>query len=90
MKTIVADYSVRNTHYVIVQDANKMFWAIDRKYINENGQLNVELNGITGHASMDLSETLKRAKQQADCNYYISLGLPRMEAICKALNIEEV
>lgn len=83
--TITKAYHVHNTVYTIVKQ-DEMYLAINRKYITD-GKLNKPLNGLQMHASEDLNVCLELARNQAEIDYYISVGFSKEEAIMKVLKI---
>lgn len=54
----VKDFVVDGEYFVIAKDVEGRYWAINKKDI-QNGTLTKVYNGITGHMSNSLAETLR-------------------------------
>ena len=59
MKTIIKEVKTcLNTYAIVYEEKSKLYFAINRDDINENGKLTKEYNGITGHANKDINDTI--------------------------------
>lgn len=88
MTVIIKVFKYRDRNFTIVKKDN-YYCAIEDKYIDENGKMKCRLNGLQMYASEVLDETIKRVQYSVDIDYYISQGMTKAEAFCKAFNCEK-
>ena len=88
-KVVVKKYIVRNRQFVIVENEEGFYLAIEDKYINADGKLNTKLNGIQMCASKELNECLGRCKDHVEIDCLISHGYSKAEAFAKMFNMED-
>lgn len=86
---IVKKYIVRDREFTICKNAEGYYLAIEDKYINADGTINRELNGIQMCASKRLNECLGRCKDHVEIDYLISHGYSKAEAFAKMFNMED-
>lgn len=79
MKTIVKDLTIRNRHFVIVQNEDGWYLAIEDKYLTD-GKMNTALNGFQMYADKELQGCLNRVKDAVEVDYLESTGMSRAEA----------
>lgn len=60
-KTIIKNYIVEGHTFVICQDDEGNFWGFDKKELEETRLF----NGITGHRSNEINETLRKCYTSA-------------------------
>lgn len=87
MKIVVKTLLIRERTFVVVQNDEGWYLAIEDKYIT-NGRVNTQLNGLQMHASKDLNECLRSTEASVDVDYLTSCGYTPMQAICAVHNIE--
>ena len=78
MKLITTYTELNRTFYIVKNEAG--YWAIEDKYVDENGKLLKQFNGITGLRSDTVSECLSRTSTQIKVDYYISEGMTAAQA----------
>ena len=89
MKTVVKDFTYRGRHYVIVNDG-KYYMTVERTHIGEDGRLTKELHYGDGlHTNETLDGCIADTKADLDVKHYISEGMSKGEAYCKAFNITD-
>ena len=64
-KTMVRKFNTHNHSYVICRDNEGGFWGFDLADLDENGRLAKKYNGITGHHSDTMIETMRMCYQSA-------------------------
>lgn len=84
--TIIKDFVVRDRHFVIVQNEQGFYLAIEDKYITD-GKLNKTLNGFQMYANKDLSDCLDTCRRQVEIEYYEAQGKSKAEAFAIVFNI---
>lgn len=77
--TIVKNFIVRDRHFVIVQNEECFYLAIEDKYITD-GKLNQALNGFQMYASKELDTCLNTCKNQVEIEYLEEQGYSKAEA----------
>lgn len=82
MTTIIKDFVSYGFHYVIVKmdDFGGMYGAINKKYIDDAGKTNKELNGLEMCVSRELKETLTKVEQNCRMEYLQACGKTKPEA----------
>lgn len=82
MKTLetVTTFYYRGETFKVVQDEEGYFLAINKDDIDSNGVLTKNYNGITGHASKDMYETIRLTKQRVDIDIMVEEGYDNMVA----------
>lgn len=76
----VTTLHARDRHFVIVQNNEGFYLAIEDKYLDENGCTTKALNGFEMHASLDLNMCIQCTKDAVDIDYLKSTGLSDEEA----------
>lgn len=84
--TIIKDFVVRDRHFVIVQNEQGFYLAIEDKYITD-GKLNKTLNGFQMYANKDLNWCLNTCKNQVEIDYLEAQGKSKAEAYAIVFNI---
>lgn len=56
------------------------YWAFEDTDIDEDGKLRRQVNGIQGHHSPTIRETVERVSQQIRVDEMVAGGMDRMEA----------
>jgi hypothetical protein len=56
------------------------YWGFEDKYIDANGKLNKQFNGITGHLGKTLEETIRRVSLEIRQDDLISQGWDALQA----------
>lgn len=77
---IIRHFTERGRNFVIVQDKEGFFLAIEDKYIDENGKLTKTLYGHQMCANRDLDECLKTLHNHIETDYLLSQGYSKAEA----------
>lgn len=54
--------------------------AIEDKFIDENGRLTKQMNGLQMKANKSLERTIEEAKQEVDIDELVSQGMNQLEA----------
>lgn len=85
--TIIKNFVVRDRNFVIVQNEQGFYLAIEDKYIDKNGKLNKTLNGFQMYANMDLNDCLNTCRRQVEIEYYEAQGKSKAEAFAIVFNI---
>lgn len=83
MRTVIKDFMVRAERFVIVQNDEGFYLAINKKYIDADGKLTRQLNGIQMHANKNLNDCLNSTMDACKIDYYVSQGMSREEAFQK-------
>lgn len=76
---IVKNFSQRGRHFVIVQNEDGYYLAIEDKYIT-NGKINQRLNGFQMFASKKLEDCIKRLGDSVEIEHLVSIGHSKAEA----------
>ena len=80
----------RGTTFEVVQNDEGWYLAIDRRYIDADGCLTKELNGLEMHADKELDRCIDMARQSVDADYYmeryIAQGMDEDMALMKAVH----
>jgi hypothetical protein len=76
VKVICRNYSYRDRSFTIVEGADGILRAIDHKYLDENGCINQELNGLQTYSDPSpkgntLAALLVRINEQLDLLAYL-------------------
>lgn len=58
----------------------KGYWAVEDKYIDENGRLTKQLNGISGFHTQSAAETVKLVSDSIKVDAMCEQGIDRMAA----------
>ena len=61
------------------------YWAFEDKDIAENGSLKKQFNGITGHHSKTLEETIQKVSNAIKVDALVEAGMDRMTAAIKVV-----
>lgn len=77
--TIIKNFVARGRHFVIVQNEEGFYLAIEDKYITD-GKLNKALNGFQMYASKELDTCLNTCKNQVEIEYLEAQGHSKAEA----------
>ena len=80
MKNITTLFA-RNRKFYIVQNEEGFYLGIEDKYVDENGRLTKQLNGLQMKANKDLNWCIKGIKDHVEVEYLIEQGMDPMEAI---------
>lgn len=64
-KVMVKEFITHGHSYAICRDNEGGFWGFDLSELDENGRLAKEYNGITGHHSKTMIETMRACYQSA-------------------------
>ena len=80
MKQITTLFA-RDRKFYIVQNADGYYLAIEDIYVDADGKLNKQLNGITMKANKILAECLEEVRTQVEVDYLVANGMELMEAI---------
>lgn len=64
-KVMVKEFITHGHTYVICKDNEGNFWGFDRADLDEQGKLTKVYNGITGHRSSEMIDTMRRCYQSA-------------------------
>ena len=75
----------KNRKFYIVETENHLYLSIEDKYVDENGKLNKQLNGITMNANKYLPECIQETKMQVDVDELVANGMEINEAILKVV-----
>lgn len=62
------------------------FWAFEDKDIDESGKLRRQFNGISGHHSSTVKETIQKVSQMIKVDALVADGMDRMEAAWKVVS----
>lgn len=84
----VTTYYESEREFIILQDEYNKFWAIEDKYIDDNGRLTQEINGITGLRSDTVAEAIEKAHQRIVYQGLIAQGYSMEEAFEKMFGDE--
>ena len=88
VKVVVRNFVVRDRKFVIVQDSNGWYEAIEDKYLDSEGKLTKRLNGFDMHAYKDLNQTLNSVKNWVEIEYLEQEeGYTRAKAIATVFNM---
>ena len=63
------------------------FWAFEDKFIDEAGRLTKVFNGISGHHSATLQETLEKVSRQIKYDALVDGGMDSIEAAMKVCGV---
>ena len=80
MKGIIRDLEVRNRHFVVIQNDDGFYLAIEDKYLDERGRLTKTLNGGQMCASKDLKTCLTSVRDRVEIDYLLDMGATKAEA----------
>ena len=64
-KVIVKDFNTHNHSYAICRDNEGCYWGFDKADFNENGECIKGYNGISGHHSKNIVDTMRMCYQSA-------------------------
>lgn len=87
VKVVIKHFVVRDKDFVIVQNVDGWYLAIDREYIDENGCTTRKLNGLQMKASKVLSECLNSVRTSVEIDYLVGTGKSRAEAYAIVFNM---
>ena len=87
VKVVVRNYVVRNRNFVVVQYDDGWYGAIEDKYIDANGKLTKQLNGLQVHHNENLNDCLEMTRNTVEMDYLIANGKTWGEAICIIHNL---
>lgn len=62
------------------------YWAFEDKDIDESGCLKKQFNGINGHHSSSVAETIQKVSNMIRCDALVAQGMDRMEAAWKVVS----
>lgn len=83
MRTMVKDFTAYGQSFVVVKNDEGFYLAINKKYIDADGKLTRQLNGIQMHANKNLNDCLNSTMDACKIDYYVSQGMSREEAFQK-------
>lgn len=86
-KGIIKDYVVRGRRFVIVQDKDGFFLAVEDKYLDKYGRLTKTLNGFQLHASKCLKTCIQGVADMVEIDYLRSIGKSDAEAFSIVANV---
>ena len=69
MTTFVKTLGIRGQEYIVVKDEEGYYLSINKEYIDENGCLTQELNGLQMHASKDLNDCVNSTIADVEIEY---------------------
>ena len=87
VKLITTYYEGEKAFYIL-RDEENHFWAIEDKYVDENGHMKQEINGITGLRSKTPAEAIQKAHERIAYQKLIAQGMDKEEAIIKVMKGE--
>ena len=61
------------------------YWAFEDKYIDENGRLTKDFNGISGFFTQSMEETIGLVSNCIKVDALVEAGMDRMEAAIKVV-----
>ncbi len=64
-KVVVREFHTHGHAYAICKDNEGCFWGFDLAKLDDEGRLAKEYNGITGHRSTEMIDTMRKCYQQA-------------------------
>ena len=64
-RVVVKEFITHGHSYAICKDNEGCFWGFDRADIDETGRIVKEYNGITGHHSKEMIDTMRKCYQSA-------------------------
>ena len=70
----------RNREFYIVKDSENRYWGIEKKWFDQNGMLTKQFNGITGHMSKRVQDTINRTLDTIEIDYLKDQGMTNNEA----------
>lgn len=88
-RTVVKNYVVRDRHFVIVQDENGWYLAVEDRYIGDDGKLIQALNGFNTHANKNLDACLTNTRDYVEADYLVGQGYTKAEALAKVFGLED-
>ena len=62
----VTTFNYKNNVYEVIKDNDGFYWAFNEKYIDEDGRLTKQFNGITGHRNDNVNDTLIAVMNEVD------------------------
>lgn len=75
MKTMIKELVTSlNTYAIVYDEASKMYFAINRKDIDENGCLTKRYDGISGHANKNIEDTVESVILSDSIKHLMSMG----------------
>ena len=81
MTTFVKTLGIREQEYVVVKDDEGYYLAINKEYLDENGRLTRELNGLQMHASKDINACVNSTIADVEIEHLENEGMTLEEAI---------
>ena len=66
--------------FIILKDSHG-YWGIESKYVDKNGCLVENVNGLIGHLNKELRDTIRQCKRQALCDSLVERGYTLEDAI---------
>ena len=91
IKTVkhITTYYESNREFYILRDEQDNFWAIEDKFVNEDGSMKQEINGITGLRSNTAAEAIQKAHDRVIFQNLLAQGMTKEEALTKMFEEEE-
>ena len=84
----ITTYQEGERKFLILKDEQGKFWAIEEQFVDEQGKLTQEINGITGLRSNSAQEAIERAHQRIVYQGLIAQGYSMEEALDKLFEEE--
>lgn len=81
MTTFVKTLGIRGQEYIVVKDEEGYYLSINKEYLDENGCLTQELNGLQMHASKDLNDCVNSTIADVEIEHLEKEGMTLEEAI---------
>ena len=81
MTTFVKALGIRGQEYIVVKDEEGYYLSINKEYLDENGCLTQELNGLQMHASKDLNDCVNSTIADVEIEHLEAEGMTLEEAI---------
>ena len=85
MNTVIKKIQARDEKFVIVRDEEGWYLAINTKYIDADGKLNRQLNGLQMFANKELKQTVRTVLMSVEVDYLMSTGMTDTEAVLEAV-----
>ena len=85
MNTVIKKIQARDEKFVIVHNEEGWYLAINTKYIDADGKLNRQLNGLQMFANKELKQTVRTVLMSVEVDYLMSTGMTDTEAVLEAV-----
>lgn len=77
----IRTFTYKGETFEVIKDGDNYYWAFNEKFIDENGRLTKEFNGITGHRNDNLKDTLCAVMTDVDVDEWDRLN-PTEDKMC--------